>query len=171
MVQSVELLLNEELEEAIREQWRTLDEAGLPCQPLRARPHVTIGVAHEIYPRIEKRIPDALGDFPLSARIGGLLVFGDRRMVLARAVTTSAALLAKHERVAGLLRECPGKPGHMEPGQWTPHITLARKMTPEQAGSALALVATRKDLAGQFVGARRWDGTLRRETVIVPGDR
>lgn len=167
MVQSVELLLNEELETAIREQWRVLNQAGLPCQPLRARPHVTIGVAHEIYPRIEKRIPQSLGDFPLAARIGGILIFGDRRMVLARAVTTSAQLLAKHESVFNLLQECPGRVGHMAPGQWTPHVTLARKMTPAQVSQAIPLIATRKDLAGEFVGARRWDGTAREETIVV----
>ncbi|MCW4355610.1 2'-5' RNA ligase family protein [Hoyosella sp. YIM 151337] len=167
MVQSVELLLNEELEDSIRSQWRALHDAGLPCQPLHARPHVTIGVAHEIYPRIERHIPRALGEFPLAARIGGLLVFGDRRMVLARAVTTSASLLTKHESVYALLRECPGRPGHMAPGQWTPHVTLARKMTPQQVSAALPLVATRKDLTGTFVGARRWDGTHRTETIIA----
>ncbi|MDZ7929404.1 MAG: hypothetical protein U5N21_04765 [Rhodococcus sp. (in: high G+C Gram-positive bacteria)] len=56
---------------------------------------------------------------------------------------------------------------HLEPGRWTPHVTVARRLTPEEAGAAVRLLsADVDDLVGSAVALRRWDGEGKREWRI-----
>lgn len=176
VVQSVELLLDGALDEAVRAQWRALAEAGLrgvggvgPGAGAGGhRPHITVGVAAEVYPRVEKQLPALLAAaLPLRVRLGGLVLFGAGPLVLARLVTASTPLLALHTAVHRLLAQCPGSPGHMGDGVWTPHVTLARRLHADEAGRAVALLARRHDLVGQAVAARRWDGEGKREWLVA----
>ncbi|WP_245664563.1 2'-5' RNA ligase family protein [Nocardia grenadensis] len=101
MVQSVELLLDEAAEQRIRRQWELLAEAGLPGlgqsrhdgATENHRPHITVAVARQIWPRIEQEL-DRLPFRPFPVRLGGVLVFGARRPILVRAVVPSEQLLA-----------------------------------------------------------------------------
>jgi len=93
MTQSVELLLDDELDAAVRAQWATLVAAGLPSQARHTgetnRPHVTLTVASSVQPYIEIALKSALtGRLPLSVQLGGLLCFAGRdgRLVLTRSV-------------------------------------------------------------------------------------
>ncbi|GAD85113.1 2'-5' RNA ligase family protein [Nocardia asteroides NBRC 15531] len=169
MVQSVELLLDEHAEAEVRRQWAVLAAAGIasPRGPGH-RPHVTVAVAREIWPRIDRALTGL--DFrPLPIRLGGLLVFGARRPILVRSVVVTADLLDLQRRVHAMVEPCPGVPATMRPGAWTPHVTLARRVPPERLGPAITAVAADHDFPAVVVGIRRWDGEARQERVVVGG--
>lgn len=174
MVQSVELLLDEAAEQRIRRQWELLAEAGLPGLGRGARagdteshrPHITVAVARQIWPRIETGLT-CLPFRPFPIRLGGVLVFGARRPILVRAVVPSEQLLAWHRRVYQVMASCPDVPANLHPNQWTPHITLARRVLPQRIGEAVNAVAADKDTVATVVGLRRWDGDNRRAWPIA----
>ena len=165
-VQSVELLLDDGLDAVLRGQWQALGAAGLPNQGRNAvpsnRPHVTVGVAAEIYPRIDKKLAALSARLPIPCTLAGPAVFSRRTDILVRLVEPSAELLDLQAEVAVRLRECPGRPDNLAPGDWTPHVTLARRMQPAQTAQALALLDW-TPRQGRFTGLRRWDGRARRE--------
>ncbi|MQY25390.1 2'-5' RNA ligase family protein [Nocardia aurantia] len=169
MVQSVELLLDDAAEAEVRRQWRLLAEAGVHSPASDHRPHVTLGVARQIWPRIEQAL-GALEFRPVPARLGGLLVFGARNPILVRSVVPSEALLDLHQRVFSVLAPCPGVPANVRPDAWTPHVTLARRVKPQQIGEAVHAVATDRDFPATFVGIRRWDGDRRRDWPVADRD-
>ena len=54
-------------------------------------------------------------------------------------------------------------------GRWTPHVTLALRLAPEQLGSAVQVLAsTPRDLVGRVSGLRRWNGDARRAWTVEP---
>ncbi len=175
-VQSVELLLDDTTDSAVRTRWATLADAGLPSQATHAgpsnRPHVTLSVRHEIADDLDPEIAGAVGDLPLPLVLGGLLVFARRRCVLAQAVVPSADLLSLQSRVHDVLPEL-GDPAsrrrhhHLVPGRWTPHVTLARGLRPEQVGDAVHALGHLDDLVGTAVAVRRWDAVARRDWVVA----
>ena len=164
-MQTVELLLDAAADAAVRCEWDALAAAGLPSQALHTgptnAPHVTLAVAREVPPAVEAALPAAVDGLPVAGALGALVVFGSRRVALARLVVPHPDLLALHARVAALLRDCPGVPGYVLPGAWTPHVTLARGLTPGQVGSALEVLGHLDGIDGTLVTARRWDGEAR----------
>lgn len=178
MVQSVELVLDETAEAAIRRQWDMLTEAGLPSlgsggsadrgaeTASRHRPHITVGVARQLWPRIEHDL-EGLQFRPFPVRLGGVLVFGARRPILVRLVVPSEPLLGWHRRIYQLLEPCPGIPTNLRPDHWTPHITLARRILPHRLGEAVQAVASDRDSTATVVGIRRWDGDQRRAWPVT----
>lgn len=178
MVQSVELLPDPAVDAWVRDQWRALADAGLPSlthhQGATNRPHVTLAVAQSVGADLEARLDDALGRRPDAVvRLGGLVVFGpqgrDGRCVLARLVVPSGPLLALQARVAAAWEDADGVPWTTRPGAWTPHVTLAMRLTPEEVGRAVSVVGgpAPADDPGPPAGVRRWDGTARREWWLV----
>ena len=168
MVQSVELLLDADLDARVRAQWRALVEAGLPSLgrhtgPSTA-PHVTLTVASGVGPVQEDRLADAVApaDLPLPLLLGGYVVFGTHQHVLARLVVPSARLLDLHARAAAAWSDALELLDTARPGRWTPHVTLASHLTDTQLGQALtalrALDPVVHDAAGEAVAVRRWDG-------------
>ncbi|MDQ0743662.1 hypothetical protein QFZ62_000970 [Clavibacter sp. B3I6] len=99
------------------------------------------------------RATAASGPLPV-LRLGGLVVFGvpPRGLVLARQVVVDAALLDLHARVHAAVDRAtdearavdpdagpaPGVIPHTRPGSWTPHVSLALRLTAEQLGAAVA---------------------------------
>ena len=177
MVQSVELLLDDALDGAVRRQWDRLAAAGLPSQARHPgasnRPHVTLTVSTVPWSAaVEAALADAVtGSLPLAVRLGAPLVFAPGpRCVLARLVVPSPALLALHARIHAAAtgpREAPGGVPHTAPGEWTPHVTLARALPVARLGEAVAALSEAMpghvpDAPGRAVGARRWDGDARR---------
>ncbi len=165
MVQSVELVLDEELDRLVREEWELLVAAGLPSQARHTgesnAPHVTLGVADEV---IDESALAAV-DYGIGSRLllGGLLVFPGRTFVLSRAVVPSLHLLRSHRGVQEAMAGLPGRPPHLGPDGWTPHVTLARRLDGAQLGAAMAVLAGRpRELAGTVRAARRWDSEARR---------
>jgi hypothetical protein len=172
MAHSVELLFDQETDDAIRRQWAALAEAGLSSQANHRsptnRPHVTLTVAARIDPVVDAELRELAGRLPLPCRIGAPLVFGHRSLVLARLIVPNRDVLEFHEAVDEVCEpHLPSGPfPHARSGQWTPHVTLARRLAP--ADLAAALDAVSADAAdGTFAGLRRWDGDARVDTVIA----
>ncbi|MFP5334180.1 MAG: 2'-5' RNA ligase family protein [Actinomycetes bacterium] len=168
MVQSVELLLDDATDLAVRRQWTALGDAGLPSQGRHTgpsnRPHVTLAVAGSVPDVVEAALPDAVRGLPLDVLLGSPVVFGaPGRRILVRLVVPSRELLALQAVVAGTMAGCPGLVAQTTPGRWTPHVTLARGLTDAQVGEALTRLGRVRDLDGRAVAARRWDGQARRE--------
>lgn len=170
MVHSIELLFDEPTETALRRLWVRLAEAGLPSgAAIRAvsnRPHVTLAVAERIDGAVDEALAGLTHLLPLCCVVGAPLLFGAGRLTLARLIVPSAALLDLQARVyaAGLPHMSPGPAPHSEPGQWTPHTTLARRLRPDQVGRALS--AVRGDITGRLLTVRHWDGDKRTEQLL-----
>ncbi|GAY18429.1 2'-5' RNA ligase family protein [Mycobacterium sp. shizuoka-1] len=172
MAHSIELLLDERADTAVRELWQALAEAGLPSQQNVAsatnRPHVTLIAAERIAEEVDAGLAELAGLFPLPATLGAPLLFGGTRLIMARLVVPSDALLALHRRV---YETCgpfvSGLFPHSRPGHWTPHVTLGRRFTETQVGDAVGSVhGLAADIGASIVGLRRWDGDAKREYRI-----
>ncbi|MFE3546173.1 2'-5' RNA ligase family protein [Nocardia sp. NPDC059177] len=169
MVQSVELLFDERGETEIRRQWAALADAGISSpRGGTHRPHITVAVAREIWPRIDHQL-ERLTFTPLPVRLGGVLIFGSRRPIVVRAVVVTEELLALQRRIAEVVAPCPGIPANLAPGAWTPHVTLARRVPPERLGDAVRAVTADTDCPAVVVGIRRWDGDARAERIVAGG--
>lgn len=171
VTQSVELVLDPVLDERVRSQWRALVEADLPSLGRHTgptnRPHVSLGVAQGVAPEHEERLARAVAasTVPLPVRLGGLVLLGGHKHVLARLVVPSAALLALHAAVHEAWRDTLQRPDHMAPGLWTPHVTLALHLNDTQVGQALTALRRMPDAGrddgGEAVAMRRWDSEAR----------
>ncbi len=173
MTHSVELLLDDTSDTAIRSLWRALDDAGLPsAASIRAstnRPHITLIAASQISPEVDDELRELSTEFPIPCVIGAPLVFGAGKLTLTRMIVPSAQLLAVHHAVyRRCLPHVATEPfPHSEPGHWTPHATLGRRFTPAQVGQALAVLDACPDITAQVVGLRRWDGDQHLEHLMV----
>lgn len=170
MVQSVELLLDDAGDAAVRSDWDLLEGLGLrtPARHRSAvtRPHITLAVAEQIPDDVERAISDLRPALPLPLVLGGLLIFGSRRMVLARAVAPSRTLLDLQRATAAVMDSAGELQDTMRPDRWTPHVTLARSVDP--AGLARVGRGLRdRRVTTSAIGLRRWDGTRRREWIVA----
>jgi hypothetical protein len=52
------------------------------------------------------------------------------------------------------------------PGQWTAHVTMARRVVPAQMGRAVRIAGQPQEIIGRVVGLRRWDGNKKLEYPI-----
>jgi 2'-5' RNA ligase len=166
MVHSVELVLDAALDDQVRDEWQLLLDADLPSQARHTgasnAPHVTLGVADHIDAAAERALAHVDYGAGLALRLGGLLVFGGRTSVLARAVVPTSHLLATHAAVDLALGDVAGRPDTTRPGSWTPHVTLARRLDRAQLAAALAALAARpRELTGTIRCGRRWDSGSR----------
>jgi 2'-5' RNA ligase len=160
----VELLLDEDLDAAVRREWDALLAAGLPSQgrhPSETNaPHVTLTVASSVLPYLETALKAELtGQLPVPVRLGGVLVFAGRdgRHVLARSVVPNIELLELQDRCAALFVGLPGVSPQLLPGTWTPHVTLAHKVPTAALGTAVGVLGELPELIGNAVSVRRWD--------------
>ena len=171
MVQSVELLLDDELDAQVRREWNFLAELSVPSQANHRsasnRPHVTIGVARSVTDDAEASLRSLDVGNAMQVRLGGLIVFGGKNIVLARSVVPSTPLLDLHRRVQDALTLSDGIPPHLTVGRYSPHVTLAMRLTPEQVAVGLReLTPNLTDLTGTVAALRRWDGDAKREWII-----
>jgi 2'-5' RNA ligase len=169
MAHSVELLFDPATEATIHASWDELREAGIRSQPSASRPHVTLTVAERIDPEVDEFLSSLANRFPFPCRIGAPLLFGRSQQILTRLVVPTTELLDLHAEV---YRTClpylrPGPMTHALPGQWTAHVTLARRVVADQLGAAVHIAAKSPDVVGAFVGLRRWDGNEKREYPIT----
>ncbi len=168
MVHSIELVFDEDTEATVRRIWTDLREAGIPSPAPAARPHCTLTVAQRIDESVDAALAGVLDRVPLVCRLGATLIFGRSAGVLARLVVPSAELLALHREVHRLALPllAPTALAHTAPGQWTPHVTLARRLTPETVPTALRIAGGPAEIVGEVVGLRRWQGESRTEHRI-----
>lgn len=168
MVHSVELLFDAETEAAIRQVWNDLADAGIRSlaghRSPTNRPHVTLTVAEHLGGGVNQALRPVLDLLPLSCVIGAPMLFGAGPSVtVVRLVVPSVDLLAVHADVhrASLPHMGEGPLPHADPGRWTPHVTLARRVPLDQLGGAVALPGVTHDLDATAVGLRHWDGDLK----------
>lgn len=173
MAHSLELLFDPAGDAAIRGIWRRLAEAGLPSAASVTapsnRPHVTLLAATRIPADVDDVLRGLPLPLPVPCVVGAPLVFGGSRRTLARLIVPSAALLDLHEQVYRAVRpHLDGEPyPHCLPGHWTPHATLGRRISAEQAGVALAVDGVGTDLTATLVGLRRWDSDNRADHLLA----
>ncbi|UMB67496.1 2'-5' RNA ligase family protein [Mycobacterium paraterrae] len=168
MVHSVELLFDADTEARLRQVWDELDAADLPSRLPAGRPHVTVAVAERIAPDVDELLLSVARKLPVSCSVGAPVFFGQSNAVLARLIVPTAELLALH---ADVHRICgpfllPGPLPRSLPGQWTAHVTLARRIERAQLGPVLRLAGQPPDIHGRLAALRRWDGTARVEYPI-----
>ena len=172
MVHSIELLFDADTEAGIRRQWDALAAAGLPSAAQNPsptnRPHVTLAVAERIDPDADAGLRSLAG-LPLDCGVGAPMLFGSRTPTLVRLIVPTAALLTLHRAVVA---EClphaqPGLMPNSRPDQWTPHVTLCRRLAPADVGAALAVIGGR-DVAGAFAGMRHWHGDVKQAVCLQP---
>jgi 2'-5' RNA ligase len=168
MVHSIELVFDRDTEAAIRRIWDELAGAGIPSQAPASRPHVTLAVADRIAAEADGLLSPVSERLPLPATIGAPLLFGRDNVVFARLVVPTSELLAVHadvHRLCGPLMAPAPMPNSL-PGQWTAHVTLARRVGGHQLGRALRIAGRPSQIDGRFAGLRRWDGSKRTEHPI-----
>lgn len=168
MVHTVELVFDRDTEAAVRHLWEQLADAGIPSQAPASRPHVTLLVTDQIPSDVDPLLAPLCGDMPMRCTIGAPVIFGRGNAVLARLVVPTAELLAVHAEVH---RRCLPRLAHQPvsnslPGQWTAHVTLARRVRNSQLGRALHIAGRPARIDGGFAGLRRWDGGKRAEHPI-----
>ena len=168
MVHSIELVFDGVTEAAIRRIWADLAAAGIPSQAPASRPHLTLAVADRIAPDVDALLKPVAQRLPLGCAVGAVVLFGRSDAVLARLVVPTAELLALHaevHRLCGPYMVSGPKPNSL-PGQWTGHVTLARRVGGAQLGRALRIAGRPSEIHGTVAGLRRWDGTNRVEHLI-----
>ncbi|MCM0618876.1 2'-5' RNA ligase family protein [Nocardioides bruguierae] len=158
---SLELVLDDAGDALVRAQWEALRAAGLPSQadhpsPTNA-PHVTLVEA----PAIPEAALDVAhvrlrGVLPATARVGGVLLLGRRRLTLARPVQVDDDVARRALAVRAQV------PDRLHAG-WLPHLTLARGLEPGQVPAALAALTE----GGGTVDADSANGAATSEVRLV----
>ena len=171
-MQSLELLFDPATEAALRSEWTALADAGLPSSARNLspsnRPHVTVAVAAEGLDRSLAEVRDAAGPLlPLPVTIGGLLLFpSPRGAILSRPLVVSRALLELHVRIVGAVSATASVLETARIDAWTPHTTIARRLSPEQVGEAAHLLG-RRGRSATAEGLRLWDSETRTVTLVA----
>jgi 2'-5' RNA ligase len=168
MVHSIELVFDRDTEAAIRRIWEGLAGAGIPSQAPASRPHVTLAVADRIAPDVDALLQPVARRLPMECAVGAALLFGRANVVLARLVVPTAELLAVHAEAYRLCHPHlePGPMPNCLPAQWTPHVTMARRVGGGQLGRALRIANRPAQIDGSFTALRRWDGNKRTEQLL-----
>lgn len=174
MVHSVELLFDSETDAAVRRVWDDLTDAGVRSLASSTspsnRPHVTLSVAEHMDDAVNDALRPLLRLLPFACTIGAPMVFGHGPFTLVRLLVPSAELLELQARVQEVcLPHMPqGSLPHAEPGHWTPHVTLARRVSQDKLADALTLRRMSRDRRATAVALRHWDGNNRVEHPISP---
>ncbi|MFB7333201.1 2'-5' RNA ligase family protein [Streptomyces adustus] len=132
-MRTVEVLLDEATDFAVREAWRRLADAGLPSQArLRSptnSPHLTLAACPELTAPIRWELAEVAAALPLPVRFTGVIRFERPTSVLAWALQLDAALDDLHRRAwDAVASDSPPEtlnPLH-DPAHWSPHVTLGR---------------------------------------------
>lgn len=168
MAHSIELLFDESVDAAIRRDWAALADAGLPSlahhRSPTNRPHVTLAAAARSLAGADDSLAETAKSLPVPCRIGAPVVFGRGPVTLVRLIVPSAQLLGLQAEVVAHLarRGVSFLFGHTAAGQWTPHVTLCRRLPADDLPAALGVIGA-ADVVGRFTGLRRWDGDARTE--------
>ena len=142
----IELLFDLKAEIAIRDLWQRIAEAGYPS-PLDAdgyRPHLTLAVSDAPAFDVDE-CRAHLADFarswrPFPIQLNHLGLFQTIENVVFLGVIPSRELLALHRTTFDLCQHLErGWRKYYAPDRWTPHVTLAFDLTPQQALGILSL--------------------------------
>ncbi len=163
-MRSIELVLDQESDAAVRTAWQALVDADLPSlgRSDTNSPHVTLAAGDGLPVPSGFDVP-----VPMSLRLGGVLLFpaGPDRSVLVRAVVVDPALADFHRAVH---RAAPGGVDTSLPGAWSPHVSFARRVRDQDLGAAVA--ALRGAPLPEVLtvgGVRHWDGVSKTVTPVA----
>ncbi len=200
-LQSVDARFDEATDTLVRSWWGHLSDAGLPSQGDHASesnaPHVTLSALPSVPASVDAGWPavlDAAGGVPVECRLGPLVLLGGRRLVVARLVVAAPRLLrlqaAGHDAlVAALDDEAADElPEVVRPGRWTPHVTLASGVHPEQLPDVLARLrevgavggsggggggggGAGVDVPARLETVHRWDPDVKRVWDVTASDQ
>lgn len=153
---AVELLLDPAAEAAIRAEWDALAALGLSSLAAHTsssnRPHITL-LARVGLPLLAADALAGIPTFPIA--LGDPVLFGSgERRVLARSVVPTAELLTLREAVLSAVGPGEDAP-HTGPGEWMPHVALARRIRVSDIPAALGCLGGEID--GHADAVRHWD--------------
>jgi 2'-5' RNA ligase len=165
---SVELLLDSTSEALVRADWDALEAEGLSSlaahRAASNRPHIT--VVEGTTDAATDALAGAAIAVPFAVTLGPPILFGaGPRRVLARSVVPSAELLSLHTAVHEQLGAASDSEPRLRPGNWVPHVTLARRIRLDDLAKALDLLGD--DITGQVVSVRRWNSETREITQLA----
>ncbi|MFF8594620.1 2'-5' RNA ligase family protein [Streptomyces sp. NPDC015220] len=175
-MRTVEVLLDEAADSAVREAWRRLADAGLPSQARHRsptnRPHLTLAACPELTAPIRWELAEVAAVLPLSVRFTGVVRFERPTSVLAWALDLDSALAGLHRRVwEAVVSDSPPEtlnPLH-EPGRWSPHITLGRTRRPGAfAGRRVPELLPAPPLSAWLITLRSYDTETGALEVLEP---
>lgn len=163
---SMELLLDPDAEDAVRLEWEALAAQGMSSLARHTsasnRPHVTL-VARVDLPAPDARALAGIPSFPVT--LGAPLLFGSgERRVLARSIVPSAELIGLRETILTAIGPGDDAP-HTAPGEWMPHVALARRLRVSDLAAALDLIGG--DVHSHAHSVRHWDPTTAVITTLA----
>jgi 2'-5' RNA ligase len=142
--------------------WDLLTASGLPSLATHSHrrhvPHISLFVAEDLPVSKALAAVGRVPKEPLKLLIVSAGMFPEGNLVLAAIVTP--ALQAEQRRVHDLVEPMAfGAWPHFAPGTWTPHITTARSLTPDQVGPAMSVVLPHLPIEGRLDSGGVEDGT------------
>jgi hypothetical protein len=159
-MRTVELLLDDELDGAVRAVWSRLAQADLPSLATHPhptnRPHVTLAAA-AVVPELD------FSALPLPATLDGLIFFDGRLGMLVWRVLPDAPLLALQAAVWRALAD--PNPLHA-PDVWVPHVSLARRVRSADRARVTDFLSGLRARRGWLVAARSYDTESRTVTRL-----
>jgi 2'-5' RNA ligase len=154
------------MEAAVRAEWDALASHGMSSLALHTSPsncpHVTLLVRNDL-PAFDSRALAGLSSFPVTLSAPLLFGTGERR-VLARSITPTTELLSVHAAVHAAAGNGDDAP-HTTPGEWSPHVTLARRLRNSDLVAALDHIGG--EIHGQAASLRRWDAATATTSIIT----
>ncbi|GIE81891.1 hypothetical protein Aph02nite_78410 [Actinoplanes philippinensis] len=158
-MRTVELVLDDTLDTAVRELWRILRAAGLRSLATHThpsnRPHITLAAAESLEALPAVRLP-------VPVRLGPVRMLG-------RALVRPADSPRLRELQAGVWRALDATNPLHAPDVWEPHVSLALNLPDRQRADALALLAGIPAISGHAVAARSYDTSTRTVTELGAG--
>lgn len=161
---TLELVPDDDGQDAVRRDWQRLRDAGLPSQldhlsPTN-RPHVSVVAAPNLPDEAIDVARARLGSLlPMRARAAGLLLLGGDRVTIARAVDIEDDVT---RRVLAVRVQVPDRQ-HLG---WLPHVTLARRVERSLVQQAIEVLG-HDDVVLRLTELRRWDPDTSRVTVVA----
>ena len=165
---ALELVADGAGEAAVRADWQSLRDAGLPSMldhtGASNTPHVTVLALPSLSAADEERAVALLGGLlPVEATASGLVLLGGRSPTLARTLDVA------DEVVRAVLDLRAASTGHQHLG-WLPHLTLARRLPRTDLPRALEAIAA-EPASVSLTSLRRWDPEAREVRTLARAER
>ncbi|MBT2475638.1 2'-5' RNA ligase family protein [Microbacterium sp. ISL-103] len=160
------MLLDPQADSAIRAEWDALAARGMSSLAAHTsasnRPHITLVARVDLSP-LDPDALDGIRSFPIT--LGAPLLFGsgDRR-VLARSIAPSPELMGVRETILAAVGTGDDAP-HTAPGEWMPHVALARRLRVADLAEALDLIGG--EIHAHAHAVRHWDPVAGQITTLA----